>query len=381
MLRLLHTADWHVGKQFGQFDEDVSKKLARDRVSVIEQIMGRARQYSVDAVLCAGDLFDEPDPGEQWWQAVRDVFVKCDATGWNRPLIMLPGNHDPLTRDSVYSSLHPFRHGLPDWVHIVDRDDFELELNERAVVYATPCHSKAGDNDLALMLPNRTENDERIRIGLVHGSTFDLAGYETNFPVSKDAPQQRGLDYLAIGDTHSFREVNGNEVAPIVYPSAPEPTRFGESNAGYVAIVTFRRRGTRPRIQQEHVARWTWRDVTVQSLDELRSLANEKLQSSVIRVKLDVTVTEREHEEVEHIVRLLRGTDAVSARAGGLALDRSGLRVTHDDSDPLDAELPPAILETARLLEEQSETLGGREQQVAERAMIILRRMLREVNR
>ena len=381
MLRLLHTADWHVGKQFGQFDEDVSKKLARDRVSVIEQIMGRARQYSVDAVLCAGDLFDEPDPGEQWWQAVRDVFVKCDATGWNRPLIMLPGNHDPLTRDSVYSRLHPFRHGLPDWVHIVDRDDFELELNERAVVYAAPCHSKAGDNDLALTLPKRTENDERIRIGLVHGSTFDLAGYETNFPVSKDAPQQRGLDYLAIGDTHSFREVNGNDVAPIVYPSAPEPTRFGESKAGYVAIVTFRRRGTRPRIQQERVARWTWRDVTVQSLDELQSVANENLQSSVIRVKLDLTVTEREHEEVEHIVRLLRGTDAVSARAGGLALDRSGLRVTHDDSDPLDAELPPAILETARLLEEQSETLGGREQQVAERAMVILRRMLREVNR
>ena len=381
MLRLLHTADWHVGKQFGQFDEDVSKKLARDRVSVIEQIMGRARQYSVDAVLCAGDLFDEPDPGEQWWQAVRDVFVKCDATGWNRPLIMLPGNHDPLTRDSVYSRLHPFRHGLPDWVHIVDRDDFELELNERAVVYAAPCHSKAGDNDLALTLPKRTENDERIRIGLVHGSTFDLAGYETNFPVSKDAPQQRWLDYLAIGDTHSFREVNGNDVAPIVYPSAPEPTRFGESKAGYVAIVTFRRRGTRPRIQQERVARWTWRDVTVHSLDELQSVANENLQSSVIRVKLDLTVTEREHEEVEHIVRLLRGTDAVSARAGGLALDRSGLRVTHDDSDPLDAELPPAILETARLLEEQSETLGGREQQVAERAMVIQLRMLREVNR
>jgi DNA repair exonuclease SbcCD nuclease subunit len=381
MLRLLHTADWHVGKQFGQFDEEVSKKLARDRVAVIEQIMGRARHYNVDAVLCAGDLFDEPDPGEQWWQAVRHVFAKCDETGWNRPVILLPGNHDPLTRDSVYSSMHPFRRDLPVWVHVVDRDDFELELNERAVVYAAPCHSRAGDNDLALTLPERSENDQRIRIGLVHGSTFDMAGYETNFPVSKDSPQQRGLDYLAIGDTHSFREVNGNEIAPIVYPSAPEPTRFGESEAGYVAIVTFRRRGTRPRIQREHVARWTWRDVTVQSIEQLRSVANEDLQSSVLRVKLDLTVTERENQDVEHILCLLRGTEAVSARAGGLALDRSRLRITHDSSDPLDAELPPAILETARLLEEQSTTLDGREQQVAERAMVILRRMLREVSR
>lgn len=381
MLKLLHTADWHVGKQFGQFDEEVSKKLARDRVSVIEQILGRARQYNVDAVLCAGDLFDEPDPGEQWWRAVRELFAKFDSAGWDRPVVLLPGNHDPLTRDSVYSSRHPFRRDLPDWVHVVDRDDFELRLNERAVVYAAPCHSKAGDNDLALTLPRRAENDERIRIGLVHGSTFDMAGYETNFPVSKDAPQQRGLDYLAIGDTHSFRQVNGNEIAPIVYPSAPEPTRFGESEAGYVAIVTFRRRGTRPRIQQEHVARWTWRDVTVQSLDELRSVANENLLSTVVRVNLDLTVTEREHEEIEHILNLLRGTEAVSARAGGLALNRSRLRITHDDSDPLDRELPVAILDTARLLEEQSEQLEGRERQVAERAMVILRRMLREVGR
>lgn len=381
MLKLLHTADWHVGKQFRQFDDEVSKKLAKDRVSVIEQIMGRARQYNVDAVLCAGDLFDEPDPGEQWWRAVRDVFTKCDKSGWNRPVILLPGNHDPLTPDSVYSSRHPFRRDLPDWIHVVDRDDFELELSERAVVYAAPCDSASGANDLALTLPHRSEGDERIRIGLVHGSTFDMAGYENKYPVSRDAPQKRGLDYLAIGDTHSFREVNGNEVAPIVYPSAPEPTRFGESKAGYVAIVTFRRRGTRPRIKPEYVARWIWREVTVQSLDELRSLANENLQSTVVRLKLNLTTTEREHEEVEHVLRLLRGTEAASARAGGLALDRTQLRVTHDNSDPLDADLPAAILETAQLLNGQFETLDGREREVAERAMAILRRMLREVSR
>lgn len=298
MLKLLHTADWHIGKQFGLFEVEVSRKLARDRVSVIEQIMGRARHYDVDGVLCAGDLFDEPDPGEQWWRAVRDVFTKWNKAGWNRPVILLPGNHDPLTHGSVFSDQHPFRRDLPDWIHVVDRNDFELELNDRAVVYATPCHSTAGDNDLALTLPRRNEGDERIRIGLVHGSTFDMAGYENRFPVSKDAPQKRGLDYLAIGDTHSFREVNGNEVAPIVYPSAPEPTKFGESGAGYVAIVTFRRRGLRPRIQREHVARWTWREVTVQSLDELRAVASENLQSTVVRLKLDLTVTVREHEEV-----------------------------------------------------------------------------------
>jgi DNA repair exonuclease SbcCD nuclease subunit len=382
MLKLLHTADWHVGKKFNenQFGAEVSKKLARDRVSVIEQIMGRAKQYDVDAVLCAGDLFDVPDPGQQWWQAVRDVFAKCDQAGWNRPVILLPGNHDPLTRESVYWSLHPFRQGLPNWVHVVDRDDFALELNPRAVVYAAPCHSKAGDNDLALTLPQREEGDDRIRIGLVHGSTFDMAGYETNFPVSTDAPQRRGLDYLAIGDTHGFREIDGGSAAaPIVYPSTPEPTSFNESGAGFVAIVTFRRRGIRPRVKQERVAHWTWREITVQSLDELRKVAGENLQSTVVKLSLDLTVTEQESEEVDHFVRLLRGTEAVSARVGGLDLNRSRFRVTIDHSDPLDADLPQAIRDAEGLLQQQAEQSEDRERVVAQRAMRILRRMLREI--
>ena len=79
-----------------------------------------------------------------------------------------------------------------------------------------------------------------IRIGCVHGTTFDIAGFETNFPIRQDAGQQRGLDYLAIGDTHSFRDVNEKlpwPAVPTVYPGAPEPTAFDEKNAGNVAIV------------------------------------------------------------------------------------------------------------------------------------------------
>mgnify|MGYP002631016302 FL=1 len=379
MLKVLHTADWHVGKQFGQFEDEVSRKLARDRVSVIERIMGHARQYSVDAVLCAGDLFDVPDPGEEWWDEVRKVFTESDRAGWNWPVVLLPGNHDPLTQGSIYSPLHPFRRGLPEWVHVVDRDDFSLPLSERAVIYARPCRSTAGDNDPALQLPAREEGDDRIRIGLVHGSTFDIPGHETNFPVAADAPQRRGLDYLAIGDTHGFREVNAHEIAPIVYPSSPEPTRFGEQDAGFVAIVTFRRRGVRPRVQRERVARWTWREVSVQSLDELRTLTSEPLQSTVLKLALSLTVTEQESEQVEQFVRLLQGSAAANARAGGLALDRSGYRVTADNSDPLDTELPLAILETAKLLHEQATQAEGRDGEVAQRAAAILRRLLREI--
>ena len=152
MLKILHTADWHVGRSFiKQFRPDDARKLAQDRLCVVEEILGRANQYGVDAVLCAGDLFDSPDPGEVWWRGLAAKFRRWKT--WTRPVVLLPGNHDPLTLDSVYSKSHPFRRELPQWVHIVDRDDFQLELSHDAVVYAAPCRSKAGDKDLAMSLP------------------------------------------------------------------------------------------------------------------------------------------------------------------------------------------------------------------------------------
>ena len=39
-------------------------------------------------------------------------------------------------------------------------------------------------------------------------------GYQTNFPICRDAGVHRGLNYLAIGDTHSFRDVTETFVRP-----------------------------------------------------------------------------------------------------------------------------------------------------------------------
>jgi DNA repair exonuclease SbcCD nuclease subunit len=377
MLKVLHTADWHVGRSFGQFEDEDARKLARDRLGVVDRILGLADQYDVHAVLCAGDLFDSPEPEPEWWRGLAESLGRRKT--WTRPVVFLPGNHDPLTTDSVYSPSHPFRRALPEWVRIVDREDFQLELSHDAVVYAAPCRSTAGDKDLALSLPSRGDGDTRVRIGLVHGSTFDIEGHATNFPVSREAPQARGLDYLAIGDTHSFREIPEGAVAPIVYPSAPEPTSFKEHDAGYVALVLFTRHGRRPQIKRERVARWTWRDVAVRSMAELRALATEDLVSTVLRLKLDLMVSIPEMEEVEDILSSLRGTNAMSARTGAFVCDRSRLRLEATDDVNLDEELPEAVREAAARLNEEARTLPEDQRVLSQRAFLILRRLLHEV--
>jgi DNA repair exonuclease SbcCD nuclease subunit len=372
MLRILHTADWHIGRAYGHgFEPADAQKLARDRLTVLDRILGLADHFDVHAVLCAGDLFDEPNPREDWWRGLGDAFAR--QRNWQRPVVLLPGNHDPLNEDSVYSRSHGFRRALPDWVRVVDRDDFELPIaSGEAVVYAAPCRSMAGDRDLAMTLPRRGENDTRFRIGLVHGSTVDFPDHPANFPVSSYAPQERGLDYLALGDLHDFSD--RGTLAPIVYPSAPEPISFNEPDAGYVAVVSFTRRGLRPQIFRERVARWTWRQVAVRCMAELRALAEQDLLNTVLRLQLNLNLSLAELDEVTRILASLRGTDAVSARTGAFVCepaDPNGL-VTTGDID-LDG-MPATVRETAAALTQE----GSAE---AKRALAVLQRLLHEVSR
>jgi hypothetical protein len=214
-------------------------------------------------------------------------------------------------------------------VHVVDRDDFTYEIAPNAVLYARPCRSKAGENDLAMALPGREPGDERLRIGCVHGSTFDIDGYQTNFPICRDAGVRRGLDYLAIGDTHSFRDVTDNSSVPTVYPGAPEPTTFDDAGAGRVAIVALFRRGLRPRVDPEPVAFWRWIDVRCR----------------------DMNVSLSEESEVMRILRELRGTEATHGRIGILVEDSTNLRLQAGSGEAFPEDLPLVLKDTVARLE------------------------------
>ena len=66
-LKLLHTADWHLGMRFPSFSEEHQRTLMRARMDVLANVFGAAESAGVDAVLCAGDLFDGPLPAAAWW--------------------------------------------------------------------------------------------------------------------------------------------------------------------------------------------------------------------------------------------------------------------------------------------------------------------------
>lgn len=373
MLKLLHTADWHLGRRFRSFSEEGATKLSRARLDVLDRIFLAADRWAVDAVLCAGDLFDEPNPEAEWWQLAAGKLQKTTPT---RPIFLLPGNHDPLTADSVWAKEHKFRSMLPEWVHVVDRENFEYVFPSGAVLYAVPCMSKAGQRDPTEAIPKRAPGDDRIRIGMVHGSTFDAKDFQTNFPIDKDAVLARGLDYLAIGDTHGFRYIpEERKQPPTIYPGAPEPTAFDEREAGHVAIVSINRQRL-ANVRQERVARWTWEELVVRSIEELREVARRNdLADRVLRLQVDMKVPAPEYDEAEELLVELQGSLARHAKVGVLDLDRQNLKLDTSTVEEYCDDLPPVLKAAVTRLKEAAE--DAEQRLVAERALFHLYRTSR----
>ncbi len=372
-LRLLHTADWHLGKRFGAFEQAQETRLTRARLDAVRRVLDLAVSFDVDAVLCAGDLFDSPTPEPLWWQGLLHEFQRRQE--WRRPVVLLPGNHDPIRARSVYDVEHPFRQGLPDYVHVVDRPGWELPLGDEAVLYASPCDNSAGQTDLAASLPRRAPGDERRRIGMLHGQTFEMEGRQTNFPIPRGSAVERGFDYLALGDTHGFREVEPEAPVPTVYAGTPETTEHGERGAGKAVVVYFpgdRRR--RARVQPQVVGMWRWREVTCRSLDELALLAMEpELRKTVLRLHLDMELPMAEYDEVERILGELGGSLAAQPKVGVLEVNRARLRLASDEPIDFGEEMP--LLAS---VEERLRATVGAKPEVVQRALHHLYRLARE---
>jgi DNA repair exonuclease SbcCD nuclease subunit len=369
--KILHTADWHLGLRFLRFG-DHERKLTQRRLETVQNILGVAERFDVAAILVAGDVFDVPDPAETWWRPLVDLLARRVPP--SRPVVLLPGNHDPLVPASIWKN-RTFLDALPTWVHVVDRDDFTLALGDDAVIHAVPCRRTAGERDMAAALPSRTAGDHRVRIALLHGQVFGFPGIASNFPIALDTATKYGFDYVALGDTHG-RRVHGNAEAPLVYPGTPEPTKFGEDDAGCVALALFGRRHRAPKVQFEAVGHFRWEERTVSSLAELRALEAEDHQRTVMRLHVAMTVGVEEHTRVEAALHGLAGTDAVPGKVAIAEIDRAALQL--DTTSLLLAleDLPEQIRETARRLRARIEVNDRAD--VAEQALLHLYRLARQ---
>lgn len=87
MLKVLHTADWHLGKRL-----DFYSRLP-EQALVMEEICQIADKRNVDLVLVAGDLFDTVNPPIEAIELFYKTLKRLSNNG-KRPVIAIAGNHD-----------------------------------------------------------------------------------------------------------------------------------------------------------------------------------------------------------------------------------------------------------------------------------------------
>ncbi len=93
-MKILHTADWHLGKRLDSFYRLEEQKL------VLNEICEIANEQSVDAVIVAGDLFDTFNPPVEAIELLYKTLKRLTNNG-KRPVIAIAGNHDsPIRIDS-----------------------------------------------------------------------------------------------------------------------------------------------------------------------------------------------------------------------------------------------------------------------------------------
>src|SRR5215467_8801400 len=204
---IVHSSDLHLGT-----DDSFSDK---DRLATLPRVLSAASAIKADVVVLAGDSFDNHRQPLELLERAAGMF-----RDYGSPVVILPGNHDPLTPDSVY------RRGGLDLIpnvrilglnvdQAVTFSEFELEIWGRA-------HCDYSDmSPLADPRPRST----RWQLAAAHGHYVDEARDPNrligSWLIHREELIATGSDYIALGHWNQATPVGNGEVAAY-YSGSPE---------------------------------------------------------------------------------------------------------------------------------------------------------------
>lgn len=277
-MKILHTADWHLGKKLGSFDRIEEQQL------VLEEICQRVEEERIDVVIIAGDLFDTFNPPsdalELFYKTVRRL-----SNDSKRAVIAIAGNHDsperieapiPLAKECgiilvgfPYSVPSPL--SLPSGIALtkVDKGFLELALPTvdfplRIILspYANELRLKEylGNNNAQALSETLAEHwkhladkyctEEGVNILLAH-----LLMYDHESDVPQEPEDEKSINYIggasaiptrciplqiqytALGHLHRKQLLSGH-VAPVAYSGSILEYSFSEANQQkYIVVV------------------------------------------------------------------------------------------------------------------------------------------------
>ncbi len=266
-VRVLHTADVHLGMRFAAYPPDLAEQLSEARWKTFNALIQMANDRQCDVFLVAGDLFDSHRV------SLTDVERAADALkGFDGPLaVVMPGNHDYVS-DAQKDLWTRFQEVNRDCLLLTKAVPYRLgEYGIGAILYPGPCTTKiSSENAIGWVQSFPKDNTVPFRLGIAHGS---LEGFSPDpdrryYPMTRTELDRSGMDVWLMGHTHVRRpDKDTGQGFDILFPGTPEPDGSDCQHPGRAWIVELEE-GRPPRYQSETTGLHRFVEVKAELADE-----------------------------------------------------------------------------------------------------------------
>jgi DNA repair exonuclease SbcCD nuclease subunit len=324
VIKLLHTADWQIGKLFGQFEPDEAALLAEARFTTVAHLAKFASAEGIDLILVAGDVFDAQGVADKTIHRLFNAMA-----GFAGPWVMIPGNHDAGLAESVWTRAERIG-AIPANVTVCLKAEPLILARPAVALLPAPLTQRITYTDLTEWFAGADTPAGLPRIGLAHGSVQGILaeGIDSSNPIAAGRAEQGRLDYLALGDWHGTKQVD----ARCWYAGTPETDRFRANESGQSLLVELDGPGALPRVTPIATGQFRWHDLSValhvsSDVDQLVERIAAFGPADVIQLSLSGHTDLAGHRRLADAIGKARG------RARSLLADLSALRLEPTDDD------------------------------------------------
>jgi len=315
-VRLLVFADVHLDAPFTSLTSltEMGPRLARARRRELRDTVARicelAERLDVDALLCAGDLYEHDRVTPDTAAFLRDSFGDLA-----RPAFLAPGNHDWCGPTSLYSEVRWSRN-----VHVFGTDRLQpVELSPGLTLWGAAHLAPANTDGF---LDGFAVDRGGVHVALFHGS--ERSGLPQQGSAKIPHAPFRAADVPRVGLHHVFA---GHFHAPVdgpwhTYPGNPDPLTFGETGDRGAVLAEVSHDCTVTRVRHR-VGRSTVASITVDLTGvthsgEVRDRVAAELaqRSGVVRVTLSGAVAPEVDVRTDDVTDLGKHLDGLVVRIG-----------------------------------------------------------------
>jgi DNA repair protein SbcD/Mre11 len=220
-MKIVQTADLHIGLAFRDKSLEVRKKLTDDRLEALKKIVREANEQNAHFLVLAGDTFDSVHVG------LRDcINPTVDVLGEFSGVaaLVIPGNHDfyEAGKNTLWERFTERANNFSNIRVLHDFSVWEEEADGTKVhFYPSCCLSKHSDTHAIGWISEQPKDSNALNIGIAHGNVEGLALDKEGryFNMSKQDLAKAGVDFFLLGHVH------------VPYPNNPNPVV--QTNPGF----------------------------------------------------------------------------------------------------------------------------------------------------